>query len=158
MLYSSPPRLAFPQRSTCVSTPRSGYPIVSTIHQPRSPKHSEPTHHIIPSRDDRLHIQIRREESDQSVGNGFAHIDQDTSEVPHDGGVVSHFESGTDGDLVTASCDDLQRSRSAFDSLALHETNHWQESIPGQCHRITLHDHRLESKHFRVHLQRRDGS
>jgi hypothetical protein len=50
------------------------------------------THHIIPSGDNRLHVQVRREESNQPIRNGLAHVDQDTSEIPHDSRVISDLE------------------------------------------------------------------
>lgn len=68
-------------------------------------------HHIIPSRHNRLHIQIAREERDDTVRNRLAHLDEDTAEIPYYRWIVSDFEPGTDGDLITASCDDLEESR-----------------------------------------------
>jgi hypothetical protein len=65
------------------------------------------TNHIVPSRNDALHVEITREERDDSIGNALRVLYEDGAKVSHDGGVVSDFEPGGDGDLVRASGDDL---------------------------------------------------
>jgi len=68
------------------------------------------TNHIVPSRHDRLHVQIGREESDDTIGNAFAVLDEDGTEVSNDGRVVSDLETRGDVDLIGSSGDDLVES------------------------------------------------
>lgn len=50
-------------------------------------------HHFIPSTDDTLHVEVTREESDYSVRYSFAILDEESTEVSNDGGIISNFKS-----------------------------------------------------------------
>ena len=65
------------------------------------------TYHVIPSGDDAFHIQVTWEERDNTVGHDFAVLDQNTTEVTYNGGVVPDFDPRAYGDLVTPSGNDL---------------------------------------------------
>ena len=69
--------------------------------------HAGRAHHVVPRRDDALHIQITGEERDDTVRHYFAVLDEDAAEIAHDGRVVSDLEPGADRDLVATTGDDL---------------------------------------------------
>ena len=64
-------------------------------------------YHVIPRRDDALHVQIAGEESHDAVRHDLAVFDEDAAEIAHDGRVVSDLEPGADRDLVATTGDDL---------------------------------------------------
>ncbi len=64
------------------------------------------THHIVPSRHDRLHIQVTREEGDDPIRYDPTHVDEDTPKIPDHRGVISHLEAGGDRHLVRPAGDD----------------------------------------------------
>ena len=50
------------------------------------------TDHLVPGGHDALHIQVRREECDDSVRDRLAVVDENRPKVPHDSGVVANLE------------------------------------------------------------------
>lgn len=111
------------QRAACASIPHPECP-------DRQSDDKTDTHHVRPCSHDRLHVQIRREESHDAIGNRLDHVCQDCAKVSHDGWVVSDFESRTDTNLVASSGDDL------FVSHQKALTHHWQKGIASQSHWI----------------------
>lgn len=77
------------------------------------------THHIVPGRDDRLHVEITRKESNDPIGHSLAHVDQNTPKISHYSGVVPHFESRRDRYLIRTTRDD-----------------HWEESVSSKRHGV----------------------
>lgn len=75
------------------------------------------TNHVVPSSNDRLHVEITREEGDDSIGNALAVLDEDATEVSNDGRVVTDFETRGDVDLVGTSSDDLGNEEDEDDEL-----------------------------------------
>ena len=64
-------------------------------------------YHVIPRRDDALHVQIAGEEGDDAVRHDLAVLNEDTAKVTYHRRVVSNLETGANRDLVAPSCDDL---------------------------------------------------
>ena len=64
-------------------------------------------YHVIPRRDDALHVQIAGEEGHDAVRHDLAVFNEDASKVPYHRGVVSDLEPRADGHLVTATRNDL---------------------------------------------------
>ena len=64
-------------------------------------------YHVVPGRNDGLHVEIAREERNDAIRYNLAIFHQDTSKIPNNGWVVSYFKARADGDLITASGYDL---------------------------------------------------
>ena len=64
-------------------------------------------YHVIPGRDDRFHVEVAREEGNDAIRNNLAIFHQYSSEIPHNGGVVSHLEARANGNLITTTGYDL---------------------------------------------------
>lgn len=74
-------------------------------------------HHVVPSGDDALHVQITWEEGNDAIRNSLRVLDEDRAKVSDDGRVVSNLEPGRDGDLIRTSGNDLlspQESKHEF--------------------------------------------
>lgn len=110
-------------------------------------------HHLVPSTDDTLHVEVGGEERDDTIRDRLAELDEDGAKVAHDGGVVSNFESGRDLNLVGSSRDDLRITRSVATVRMNVITYEGKETLSTQRHDITLRDSRLESQHLRVHVE-----
>lgn len=65
------------------------------------------TCHVIPRCDDRLHVQIAWEEGHHAIWDNLAIFDEDASEVPYHGRIISDFKAGANGDLIAPACNDL---------------------------------------------------
>jgi hypothetical protein len=65
------------------------------------------TYHVVPSRNDRLHVQVAREKGHNAIGNNLAIFNKNASKVADHGWIISDFESGTNCNLVTSSGNDL---------------------------------------------------
>jgi len=64
-------------------------------------------YHVVPGRDDGLHVEIAWEECNDAIRHNLAIFHQDSSKISNDGWVVSYFKARADGDLITASGYDL---------------------------------------------------
>jgi len=64
-------------------------------------------YHVIPGRNDGLHVEVAREERNDTIRYNLAIFHQDSSKISNNGRVVSYFEARADGDLITASGYDL---------------------------------------------------
>ena len=64
-------------------------------------------YHVVPGRNDGLHVEITREERNDAIRYNLAIFHQDSSKIPNNGWVVSYFKARADGDLITASGYDL---------------------------------------------------
>jgi hypothetical protein len=65
-------------------------------------------YHIIPCCNDGFHVEVAREKCNHPIRHNFAIFDQDTSEIPYNGWVISDFEARADRNLITASGYDLR--------------------------------------------------
>ena len=65
-------------------------------------------YHVIPGRNNGLHVEIAREERNDPIRYDLAIFHQDASEIPNNGWVVSYLEARADGNLITASSYDLR--------------------------------------------------
>ena len=65
------------------------------------------TYHVVPCRNNGLHIEIAREECDDAIGHNLTVLHQNASKIPNNGGVVSYLEARADGNLITAPSYDL---------------------------------------------------
>ncbi len=74
------------------------------------------TYHIVPGRHDGFHIKIAREECDDAIRDNFTVFDQDASKIADYSWIISHFETGADGDLVASTRDNLKEG---WESIAL---------------------------------------
>jgi hypothetical protein len=72
------------------------------------PGYSANTYHIIPGRNNGLHIEVAREECNDPIRYNLAIFHQDTPKVPNHGWIVSYLETRADGNLITASGYDLK--------------------------------------------------
>lgn len=68
-------------------------------------------HHVVPSGHDTFHVQIAREERDNTIRHNLAVLDEDAPEIAHHCGVVPDLKPGADRDLVAATRDDLTNDR-----------------------------------------------
>jgi hypothetical protein len=68
------------------------------------------TNHVVPCRDNRLHIKVAGEESDNPVWNDLTVIDQDASEVANYSRIVPNFKARTNCYLVTPTSNNLIQS------------------------------------------------
>jgi len=64
-------------------------------------------YHVVPGRNDGLHVEIAREECNNAIRHNLAIFHQDSSKISDNGWVVSYFKARADGDLITASGYDL---------------------------------------------------
>jgi len=64
-------------------------------------------YHVVPCRNDGLHVKVAWEKCDHPIGYNFAIFHQDTSKIPHNGWVVTDLEARADRNLITASGYDL---------------------------------------------------
>ena len=55
----------------------------------------------MPGSHDGFHIQVAWEECDDPIWHDFAVLDQDAPKVPDHSRIISHFEPGADGHLIT---------------------------------------------------------
>jgi len=65
-------------------------------------------YHIIPCRDDRLHVQITWEECYNAVRHNLTIFNKYASEVANHRWIIPDFEPGTDGNLVASSSNYLE--------------------------------------------------
>jgi hypothetical protein len=66
------------------------------------------SYHVIPCRNNGLHVEVAREECNDPVGYNLAIFHQDTSKIPNNGWVISYLEARADGNLITTSGYDLK--------------------------------------------------
>lgn len=65
------------------------------------------TYHIIPHRDNGLHVKITWEEADNSIWNSLCKLNHDLTKVSHYCRIISDFKFTADSDLIRASRYDL---------------------------------------------------
>lgn len=94
----------------------------------------------MPRRNDRLHVEITREERDDTIRYNLAVLDQDATKVPDDAWIVPDFEPAAHRDLVRAT---------GYDE--------WEETVASKRHRVCFLHYRSELEHFGVHVERRDS-
>ena len=63
--------------------------------------------HVIPGRNNGLHVEVAREECNDPIRYNLAIFHQDTPKVPNHSWIVSYLEARADGNLITASGYDL---------------------------------------------------
>jgi len=66
------------------------------------------SYHIVPCRDDRLHVQIAWKECHNAVGHNLAVFNKYASKVANYSWIISDFEPGTDSNLIASSSNDLK--------------------------------------------------
>jgi hypothetical protein len=64
-------------------------------------------YHIIPCRDDRLHVQIAWEECYNAIRHNLTVFNKYASKVANHGWIIPDFKPGTDSNLVASSSDYL---------------------------------------------------
>jgi alpha-ketoglutarate-dependent taurine dioxygenase len=64
-------------------------------------------HHIVPSSNYGLHVEIAWEEGNDSVWHNFAVFHENTAKVSNHGGIISNFKARADVDLITTTSYDL---------------------------------------------------
>lgn len=64
-------------------------------------------HHVVPSCDDRLHVEITRKERDDAVRDNLAILNKNASKIPNYCWVVSYFKARAYCDLIATSRDYL---------------------------------------------------
>jgi hypothetical protein len=67
--------------------------------------HSKKAHHVVPRSNDRLHIQIAGKESNNTIGDNLAILDQNTTKIPDYAWIVADLKSTADRNLIGSSCD-----------------------------------------------------
>jgi hypothetical protein len=68
---------------------------------------STDVYHVIPGRNDGLHVEVAWEKRDDPIRYNLAVFHQDTSKIPNYGWVIPHLEARANGNLITASGNDL---------------------------------------------------
>jgi hypothetical protein len=132
---SFPVRLGFLRRPTSVSKPHSMCPFIQTSLVSKYTLYVHWVYHFIPHGNNRLHIDIARKEAYQSVGYNLTHFHQDVAVITNHCGVISHFELGADGNLITTP---------GYDK----GTN----AVSRQSHGVAFLNERLKAKHFGIHF------
>lgn len=93
--------------------------------------------HIIPCGHYAFHIQVTGKESDDTVWDNFAVLNEYAAEVTYDGWIVPDFKARADRYLITSSGDDLNSdigtSKLTFKTPHTHQG---QEGITRQRHGI----------------------
>jgi hypothetical protein len=99
------------------------------------------THHVIPSGDNGLHVEVTGEERDDAIGHDLAVLDKDRAKVAHNGRVVAYLEPRADSYLVAAASYYLFQRLSDCGGHVIKAAHQRKKCIACQGHGISLlHD------------------
>lgn len=65
------------------------------------------THHVIPSGNNGFHVQVTRKKGNNAIRDNLTIFNEDAAKIPNDCRIIPDFKSRTDGNLVTATSNDL---------------------------------------------------